>query len=114
MKWNQLTNTNQLDALVQDSYKRSQIIFKHSTRCIISKMVLSDFEKKFDQSSQQADLHFLDLIQFREISNQIALALKVRHESPQIILLRNGAVMHHESHDSITAPLVETWISENN
>jgi bacillithiol system protein YtxJ len=113
MNWNNLIDIDQLNKIVADSENKPQLIFKHSTRCVISKMVLSEFEKSYRDDSQSADLYFLDLLQFRVVSNQIAQQFKVRHESPQVLLVRNGVAVRHDSHDSISASVVETWIAEN-
>ena len=113
MNWNTLNTIEQLENILTDSHHKPQLIFKHSTRCVISKMVLSEFEKSFRADSQSADIYFLDLLQFRDVSNLVAQQFKVRHESPQVLLVRNGVAVRHDSHDSISAPVVETWIAEN-
>lgn len=107
MIWKYLTHADELLNLIQASNLRPQIIFKHSTRCIISKMVLDDFEKNWKTPAELADLYFLDLLQYREISNHIASHFGVRHESPQLLLIKNGHAIYHESHDSIQADVIE-------
>jgi bacillithiol system protein YtxJ len=99
--WIQLTSEDQLHQSLRQSHQRPQIYFKHSTRCIISKMVLKNFEEHWSALPANADAIFLDLLQFREISNSLAAQLHIKHESPQVIVVRNGKVVYHASHDSI-------------
>lgn len=100
--WIPLTSNEQLQQSLQHSNDRAQVYFKHSTRCIISKMVLKNFEEQWSALPDNADALFLDLLQFRELSNILAEQLHVKHESPQVIVVRNGKAVYHASHDSIT------------
>jgi len=104
--WTHLTTAEQLQQSLQRSHVRPQVYFKHSTRCIISKMVLSNFEEHFSALPQNTDPLFLDLLQYRELSNSLAEQLHVKHESPQVIVVRNGKAIYHASHDSINTPEV--------
>jgi bacillithiol system protein YtxJ len=100
--WHALTESRQLDEIEKESNDKLIVIFKHSTRCGISRMVLNTFEKEYDlEKDKDVKLYFLDLIANRGLSNEVAERFKVRHESPQIILLRNTEVVHHASHQSI-------------
>ena len=91
-----------LEELIENSFIRPQLIFKHSTRCSISRYVLSDFIAHFTFSSDELEVHYLDLLNYREISNQIANQLEVIHQSPQILLIKNGRVVVYASHEGIT------------
>ena len=108
-RWKKLESLSQLDEVIAQSHATPQIIFKHSTRCIISKMVLSQFEENMAAIPEQANLLFLDLLNHRDISNAIAMQLGVHHESPQVVVIKNGQAAFHESHHSIDA----TTIAEN-
>lgn len=66
-------------------------------------MVLRQFERSYDLAENQADLYFLDLIRFREVSNEVAARFQVWHQSPQMIVIRNGEAVHDASHQSIRA-----------
>lgn len=99
--WINLTQTEQLDEIVKLSETKAQFIFKHSTRCGISRMVISQFKKDYNLSESDADLYYLDLLNFRTISSDIAEKFKVMHESPQLLVIKNGAVVAHESHSGI-------------
>ncbi len=109
--WNALTNEGQLDEIEEESKEKTVVIFKHSTRCGISRMVLRNFEKDFQKEpADDYKMYFLDLIANRGISNEIATRFNVSHESPQVIILKEGEVVHHASHHSIEASQVESYI----
>ena len=102
LTWNQLTRLETLDEIIEISKIQAVAIFKHSTRCSISKMVLRQFEENFKQN-RKVKLYFLDLLLYREISNQIASKFNVEHESPQMILIKNGIAVYNASHEEIKA-----------
>lgn len=101
--WHVLGKMDQLDELVEQSKTKPVAIFKHSTRCGISRAVLKLLEKNYNLTDDQLKLYYLDLLQNRDISNEIAARFKVYHESPQMIVIKNGVVVHHDSHHSIDA-----------
>jgi bacillithiol system protein YtxJ len=100
-QWQLLESEDQLSALQQASFLRPQLIFKHSTRCGISFQVKDLLSSATDSLSDSVDLHYLDLIAFRSLSNHTADELGVPHQSPQVILLREGKVVYHSSHFAI-------------
>lgn len=108
-RWKKLESLSQLDDAIAQSHATPQIIFKHSTRCIISKMVLSQFEENLAAIPEQANLLFLDLLSHRDISNAIAMQLGVHHESPQVVVIKNGQAVFHESHHSIDATTIAEY-----
>lgn len=102
VNWTELTDVAQLMEIVAISNEKPVIIFKHSTRCSISRMALKQFEREFDLNDT-VDAYFLDLIAHRDISNEIASTFNVYHESPQLILIRNGKAIYDVSHSDIDA-----------
>ena len=100
INWIALTEANQLEAIAEKSKTKTQIIFKHSMRCGISSMVKRRFEKEYSLNGE-ADLYYLDILNYREISNEIANKFVVYHESPQLLIVKNGVVVKHDSHGSI-------------
>ena len=102
LPWIPLVELDQIEAIQADSYSRPQLIYKHSTTCGISSMVLNMFSRSYDFSEEQADLYFLDLHRHRTLSNEVAGRLGVRHESPQLIVVGKGEVIVHRSHGGIT------------
>lgn len=102
MQWNNLETISQLDELVALSQAQAVVIFKHSTRCSISRMALKQFENEFD-FADRVEPYFLDLISFREVSNEIAARFGVVHQSPQLILIKEGKAVYNVSHSDIDA-----------
>ncbi len=98
--WISLGSMAQLDEININSANRTQLIFKHSTTCGISSMVLKMFNGSFDPSLD-CDLYFLPIQSHRELSNAIAEKFGVRHESPQLLILKDGKVSFHTSHGAI-------------
>ena len=104
--WMELSTLDQLNKIKEDSYKKTQVLFKHSTRCSISSMAYNRLEKGWDEKSEAADFHYLDLIRFREVSNAIASMFSVHHESPQLLVIKNGVCERNASHNQVSADLV--------
>lgn len=102
INWIELTDLGQLNEISTLSSEKAVAIFKHSTRCSISRMALKQFENEFD-SSDKVTLYFLDLIANREVSNEIAHRFGITHQSPQLILIKDGKAIYHVSHSDIDA-----------
>jgi len=98
--WNALIAIQQLNVIVEESQDSPVLIFKHSTRCSISRFALKQFEKEFDLEGKIKP-YFLDLLEHRAISNEIASQFNVQHQSPQILLIKNGISVYDSSHDNI-------------
>ena len=101
LHWILLNSINQLDDIKYKSSTKTQIIFKHSTRCGISRMVMNQFTKDYCFNEDDFDLYYLDILNYRDISNEIAKAFEVWHESPQLLIIKNGVVEAYESHGGI-------------
>jgi bacillithiol system protein YtxJ len=99
MQWNPILTIEQLETISAASFTKPQIILKHSTTCSISKMALARLERSTTPSD--IDFNFLDLLNYRSISQAIAEKFDVVHESPQILLIKNGACVYEESHGGI-------------
>ena len=100
MNWIEITNEAQLIEVKDLSKVKPQVIFKHSTRCSISSMAKNRLEK--GTAPENIDFYYLDLIKHRSISQKIAKDFDVSHESPQILLIKNGACTYDESHSGIS------------
>lgn len=108
MNWTQLQSTDQLNEI--KNLPGYSIIFKHSTRCSISMMAKRRFELDWDSLPEELPLYFLDLIQYREISNQIVQLFHVYHESPQLLLIKDGECILDQSHGGISIDEALTMI----
>ena len=100
MNWIALTSEDQLAQIRQRSTERPQVIFKHSVRCGISALAKSRLEKS--QPSGDIDFYYLDLINYRNLSRKVAEEFNVYHESPQVLIIKNGQCIYDESHMGIT------------
>ena len=109
-KWNTLSDLGQLKEIMELSIDKPVLIFKHSTRCSISKMALNQFESDYDLKDK-IELYYLDLIENRLISNEVANVFGVAHQSPQILLIRDGKAIFNASHESIDALQLEKFIA---
>ena len=101
--WIELTDVGTLDEIARISHEKPVAILKHSTRCGISRMVLRQFEKDYNLNEDQVELYFLDLLNHREVSNKIASKFNVPHQSPQLIIIKDGKVVHDASHNAVSA-----------
>ena len=101
MNWITLDNSALLDKIAEQSFSRPQLVFKHSTRCSISSIAKARLDKS--DLDNDFDCYYLDLIAHRDISSAIAEKFSVHHESPQVILIRNGECFYDESHNGIRA-----------
>ncbi|WP_298140628.1 bacillithiol system redox-active protein YtxJ [Flavobacterium sp.] len=111
LDWVAFEHIDQLDMIIQNSWQKPVLIFKHSTRCIISKTALSSFENEFHYEDK-ITLYFLDLLKYRTISNEVAETFVITHQSPQILLIKNGIVIYDASHESIDATFLERFVNE--
>ena len=109
MNWNRIQSTKQIDDAVQASHDKYQVIFKHSTTCPISSMAKMRLESKWDLDNVEA--HYLDLLSYRSVSNYIAESLSIHHESPQLLLLKNGEVVYDSSHLDISVAEIKESIN---
>nr|WP_294779461.1 bacillithiol system redox-active protein YtxJ [uncultured Flavobacterium sp.] len=109
INWTELTDILQLQEVEAISKEKPVVIFKHSTRCSISRMALKQFERDYDLEGV-VDAYFLDLIAHRDISNEIASNFGVYHESPQLILIKDGKAIYNVSHSDIDAEALKSKI----
>ncbi|MBU2927228.1 bacillithiol system redox-active protein YtxJ [Winogradskyella psychrotolerans] len=100
LPWQPLSDVSQLTTIEEKSKTKTQIIFKHSTRCGISSMVMKQFVSAYDLELN-ADLYYLDLLSYRDVSNEVGHKFQVMHQSPQLLVIKNGVVVTHASHGEI-------------
>jgi bacillithiol system protein YtxJ len=102
MNWNELTRLEQLDKALEESHQQSVIIFKHSTSCSISRTMLNRIERNWNaQEMVRVKPYYLDLLAYRSISNKIADQLNTEHQSPQVLVIKNGKTSYDCSHFEI-------------
>ncbi len=111
MNWINLTDTAQLENIKKESYTQPQVIFKHSTRCSISSMAKSRLERT--DAPNGVNFYYLYLIAHRDVSNKIVEDFFVEHESPQVLLIRNGECIYDESHSGINMDEIAEQAQKN-
>ncbi|MEZ5016842.1 MAG: bacillithiol system redox-active protein YtxJ [Flavipsychrobacter sp.] len=99
MNWNELHEEAQLSTIIEESKTQPVVIFKHSIRCSISSMAKTRLEREVQPEGIK--FYYLDLIRYRDISNKVAELFQVHHESPQVLLIKNGECTFEESHNGI-------------
>lgn len=105
MNWTELTEEAQLDTIVEESRIQPVAIFKHSVTCSISAMAKGRLDR--EQQPDGIKFYYLDLLRYRSISNKIAEQFSVHHESPQVLIIKNGECTYDESHNGITMDEIE-------
>jgi len=100
MNWIPLSSETQLAEIREKSTDRPQVIFKHSTRCSTSQMIKGRLERAGIPAT--ADFYYLDLLSYRPVSNKVAELFRIEHESPQVLVIRDGECIYDESHIGIT------------
>lgn len=108
--WKNLRSIEDLNKAQQDSHIKTVVLFKHSTRCSISRFVLKNFENTVTIPEDEMDFYFLDLIEYRSVSNEIAERFNVIHQSPQLIILKKGEAVYDASHESIDAEILNQYL----
>lgn len=103
VNWIALEDESQLDLIDEQSKTNAVLIFKHSTRCSISRFALKDFNNTYDIPAKDLTVYMLDLLNYRTISNALAQKYSVEHQSPQVLLIKEGVCTYSVTHDSIDA-----------
>lgn len=113
MKWSELRSVNQIAEIRQESKENPILIFKFSSRCSLSRLALDRLERSWDEGDMQSvKLYFLDLITYREISNQVAHEFGVEHESPQILIIDNEKSILDQSHMGIDYQTIKEVVKD--
>lgn len=110
LPWIALNDLKQLSEIESKSKTKTQVIFKHSTRCGISRMVMNQFIDAYSLTEKDLDLYYLDLLSYRDISNEVAAKFQVMHESPQLLVIKNGVVVAQDSHGAINSINLQQFI----
>ncbi len=99
MNWINLQSKDVVDQIINiESTSKTCIIFKHSTTCSISGMAHYRLSDDWDAKLDETSFYYLDLLAYRDVSNYIAEKLQVHHESPQVIIIKNGEAVYDVSH----------------
>jgi bacillithiol system protein YtxJ len=111
MEWIPLKDEQELEKIKEMSASQPVVIFKHSTRCSISSTALNRLERNWKtEETKNIKPYLLDLLNFRSISNAIETTFKITHQSPQILLIKNGECIYNASHLAISYPEILTKV----
>lgn len=98
--WITLDSNSQIDTINTLSIQKPIVIFKHSTRCSISIMAKNRLERECH--SDEISFYMLDLLTFRQVSDEVAKCYEIQHESPQLLLIKNAKCIYVETHNAIS------------
>lgn len=109
MEYYKLEELSQLEDLIAQSHESEHgvLIFKHSTRCAISMMAFQRFKRGWDIPMEQFPVYYLDILQNRGISNLVSEQFGVQHESPQVLVIKDGICVYNTSHNGISPAVIE-------
>ena len=108
VEWFKLNSVDQIDEIIQESERTAVLIYKHSTRCGISSMAMDRLVRGWDSEyTDKIKPYYLDLIAYREVSDAVAERFGVYHQSPQVILIKNGKAIYDDSHMAISFDLLK-------
>ena len=102
INWEPLNEVAQLEQILEESKTQPILIYKHSTRCGISSMALDRIEREWSEAGNHIKTYYLDLITYRNVSNIVAEMFNVWHQSPQVILIKDGKAVFDDSHMGIS------------
>ncbi|MDH3215177.1 MAG: bacillithiol system redox-active protein YtxJ [Candidatus Krumholzibacteria bacterium] len=112
--WKTLDSRKSLRQLIDRSRYVPTVIFKHSTRCGVSHFAKKQLERDWDLAADAVDVYYLDLVAHRDVSNDVSIAFDVRHESPQILLIRDGESIYDTSHQGVSVQAIKKALAGNN
>ncbi len=115
MNWLMLVDENQLADIYKLSFNPANkgiLLFKHSTRCSVSSMALDRLDRSWNVSSELLPRYCLDLLNHRPISFKIAHDYGLPHESPQVLIIKNGKCIYTASHSSISYTEIQKFINQ--
>ena len=102
MNWINIKNTEQIAHIAEESKSITCLIFKHSTTCNMSAMAKFRLEEDWSFKENELKPYFLDIFQYRDCSNEVTEYFQEYHQSPQVLIVKNGEVIYEESHLDIS------------
>jgi bacillithiol system protein YtxJ len=110
LSWTPLISVEEINTIIEISKIQPILIFKHSTSCGISRMVMKQFESLFNEENKHLKVYYLDLLNFREVSSKLSEVFQVIHQSPQLLVIKNGISVYDKSHYEITGVNLSKYI----
>ena len=106
----ELGGLDDLDRLLAASGDRPLLLFKYSATCGTSAEALDELVAHLNDGATDAGYAMVTVQTHRDVSNAIARTLGVRHETPQVLLVRDGRAVWSASHYRVTAAAVDEAI----
>lgn len=101
-----------LDAAFAESQDHTVVVFKHSLICPTSRRAFDTFQSFVaDQPDDAAGFKLIEIQRQRALSRDVEQRTEVKHESPQVLVVRDGRVDWHESHWHITEDALEAALA---
>lgn len=113
MNWIAITASKQLEEIIEASKLKPCIIYKHSSRCSMSEMMLYVLEDEWDFADNDIQSYYLDILQFRNLAAEVADKFQVYHQSPQLLLIKNGECIYDEDHRDISVEELHEHLEES-
>ena len=110
VNWIPLNSLEQIKTIKELSKSETILVFKHSTRCGISGMVIKRFENLFDSSMNNIKVYYLDLLNYRKVSDEVGYSFQVQHQSPQLLIIRNEVAVLSVSHYDIATVNIQKYL----
>ena len=107
--WQELKEAVQFEEIDERSKEQPVVIFKHSTSCGISNFAKDRIEPL---NIESFDFYYLDLWSYRPVSNAVADHYGVIHQSPQILVIKDGKCVYTTSHHAITIENIEEALAQ--
>lgn len=109
----EISDIKKLQDILDNAEKGTLLIFKHSTRCPVSSHAKKELEKFLENNPKYKENTFLiKVIESRELSNYITETTGIEHQSPQLLIMKDGKVLIHLSHFQITVKSIESALQQ--
>jgi bacillithiol system protein YtxJ len=112
--WIPLDSSQKIGQIIARSHEVPCLIYKHSNRCEICHIAQYRLEDDWPFEANALEPYYLDVIQHRPVSLEVADIFSVQHESPQILLIVNGECVHDASHLDITIREIQEGLAPRN
>jgi len=112
LPWVNVESVEQLNDILLSDSEKPKLLFKHSTRCGISSMVLRSFEGAWSSGNELCELYFIDLLRHRDVSNSVAELTGIIHQSPQAIVIKGKEIIYDATHSGIDGRKIESILKK--
>ena len=98
----EITCTQDLGQILDESCQHQIILFKHSTACPVSSRAWQEVQNFIKESPDEVSVGRIKVIECRPVSGQVTEQLGCKHQSPQALLVKDRQVLWHASHNEVT------------